>query len=96
MVQKDQPAIGKHQIFLQLLCITSQHGAHSSPASVHSKLSQSSMRHAMCAVSINNDLSPIVAMQKVRELDTAQSRIHDTLQRINLTVDRSGAVDGIK
>jgi len=50
----------------------------------------------MCAVSINNDLSPIVAMQKVRELDTAQSRIHDTLQRINLTVDRSGAVDGIK
>ena len=35
-------------------------------------------------------------MQKVRELDTAQSRIHDTLQRINLTVDRSSAVDGIK
>ena len=35
-------------------------------------------------------------LQKVRELDTAQSRIHDTLQRINLTVDRSSAVDGIK
>ncbi|CAL5229024.1 g12271 [Coccomyxa viridis] len=34
--------------------------------------------------------------KKVRELDTAQSRIHDTLQRINLTVDRSSAVDGIK
>lgn len=32
----------------------------------------------------------------MRELDTAQSRIHDTLQRINLTVDRSSAVDGIK
>ncbi|CAK0785054.1 hypothetical protein CVIRNUC_008259 [Coccomyxa viridis] len=34
--------------------------------------------------------------KKVRELDMAQSRIHDTLQRINLTVDRSSAVDGIR
>lgn len=37
-----------------------------------------------------------MAVQKVRELDMAQSRIHDTLQRINLTVDRSSAVDGIR
>lgn len=33
---------------------------------------------------------------KVRELDTAQSRIHDTLQRISIVVDRSNAVDGIR
>ncbi|KAK9907313.1 hypothetical protein WJX75_001280 [Coccomyxa subellipsoidea] len=33
---------------------------------------------------------------KVRELDTAQSRIDDTLQRISIVVDRSNAVDGIR
>lgn len=33
---------------------------------------------------------------KVRELDTAQSRIDDTLQRIGVLVDRTSAVDGIR
>ncbi len=33
---------------------------------------------------------------KVRELDTAQSRIDDTLQRISIVVDRSNAVEGIR
>ncbi len=58
-----------------------------------SRLSQGSVmtRHLMALRQVH-----AMGMQKVRELDTAQSRIHDTLQRINLTVDRSSAVDGIK
>ncbi len=33
---------------------------------------------------------------KVRELNTAQSRIDSTLKRINIVVSRSSAVDGIR
>lgn len=33
---------------------------------------------------------------KVRELNTAQSRIDSTLRRINIVVERSGAVEGIR
>lgn len=34
--------------------------------------------------------------KKIRELDTAQSRIHDTLSRIRVVVDRTQAIDGVK
>lgn len=34
--------------------------------------------------------------RKIRELDMAQSRIHATLARINVVVDRTNAIDGVK
>ena len=34
--------------------------------------------------------------RKVRELDTAQSRIHSTLARINIMVDRTSAISGVR
>lgn len=34
--------------------------------------------------------------QKIRQLDTAQSRVHGTLGRIGVIVDRSNAVDGVR
>lgn len=34
--------------------------------------------------------------KKIRELDTAQSRIYDTLSRIRVVVDRTQAIDGVK
>ncbi|KAK9819498.1 hypothetical protein WJX81_007056 [Elliptochloris bilobata] len=34
--------------------------------------------------------------RKVRELDTAQSRIHATLARINIMVDRTAAINGVR
>lgn len=33
---------------------------------------------------------------QVRELDTAQSRIHATLARINIMVDRTAAINGVR
>ena len=33
---------------------------------------------------------------QVRELDTAQSRIHATLARINIVVDRTAAINGVR
>ncbi len=47
------------------------------------------------SVHSTSELSERVSF-KVRELDTAQSRINDTLQRISLVVDRSAAVAGIR
>ncbi|KAK9830013.1 hypothetical protein WJX72_009198 [[Myrmecia] bisecta] len=41
-----------------------------------------------------SDLSERVS-KKVRELDTAQSRIRSTLARINIIVDRTSALDGV-
>ena len=34
--------------------------------------------------------------RKIRELDMAQSHIHDTLARIHIVVDRTQAIDGVK
>ena len=34
--------------------------------------------------------------RKVRELDTAQSRIRATLARINIVVDRTAAINGVR
>ncbi len=34
--------------------------------------------------------------QKIRQLDTAQSRVQSTLGRIDVIVDRSNAVDGVR
>ena len=47
------------------------------------------------SVHSTSELSERVSF-KVRELDTAQSRINDTLQRISIVVDRSSAVNGIR
>ena len=34
--------------------------------------------------------------RKIRELDTAQSRLTETLTRVNLVINRTNAIDGIK
>ena len=34
--------------------------------------------------------------RKVRELDSAQSNIHEAMQRIGVIVDRTSAVDGVQ
>ncbi len=47
------------------------------------------------SVHSTSELSERVSF-KVRELDTAQSRIDDTLQRISIVVDRTNAVEGIR
>ena len=47
------------------------------------------------SVHSTSELSERVSF-KVRELDTAQSRINETLQRITIVVERSTAVDGIR
>ena len=34
--------------------------------------------------------------RKIRELDTAQKHVNDTLDRIRVVVDRTSAIDGVK
>lgn len=46
-------------------------------------------------VQSTSELSERVS-QKIRQLDTAQSRVHSTLGRIGVIVDRSNAVDGVR
>lgn len=47
------------------------------------------------SVHSTSELSERVSF-KVRELDTAQSRIDDTLQRISIVVDRTNAIEGTR
>ena len=46
-------------------------------------------------VQSTSELSERVS-QKIRQLDTAQSRVHSTRGRIGIIVDRSNAVDGVR
>ena len=46
------------------------------------------------SVHVTSELSERVS-KKVRELDVAQSRIQETLFRINVMVDRANAVNGV-
>ncbi len=38
----------------------------------------------------------IPSSPQVRELDLAQNRVHDTMRRIHMVVDRSSCIDGVR